>query len=156
MCLLRSASSHQWDERLHRRAGARLADETKLRALGQLAGGVAHDFNNTLGIILGRAQLLQRATHEEQLLRIGQEALTNGVQHGSHSMIHMELCFDHAAVRLRVSDDGCGFDDDGSARDSDNHYGLTGMRERAAELGGQLTITTAPGDGTTVEASVPL
>jgi len=46
-----------------------LVQHEKLRALGQLAGGVAHDFNNTLGIILGRAQLLQRATHEEPLLR---------------------------------------------------------------------------------------
>ncbi|HET9887517.1 MAG TPA: ATP-binding protein, partial [bacterium] len=46
-----------------------LVQHEKLRALGQLAGGVAHDFNNTLGIILGRAQLMQRATHEEVLLK---------------------------------------------------------------------------------------
>jgi PAS domain S-box-containing protein len=46
-----------------------LVQHEKLRALGQLAGGVAHDFNNTLGIILGRAQLLQRSAREEALLR---------------------------------------------------------------------------------------
>ncbi len=46
-----------------------LVQHEKLRALGQLAGGVAHDFNNTLGIILGRAQLLQRVTREEPILK---------------------------------------------------------------------------------------
>ncbi len=46
-----------------------LVQHEKLRALGQLAGGVAHDFNNTLGIILGRAQLLQRVVKDEQILR---------------------------------------------------------------------------------------
>lgn len=46
-----------------------LVQHEKLRALGQLAGGVAHDFNNTLGIILGRAQLLQRVAKDESMLR---------------------------------------------------------------------------------------
>jgi PAS domain S-box-containing protein len=46
-----------------------LVQHEKLRALGQLAGGVAHDFNNTLGIILGRAQLLQRVAKDDQVLR---------------------------------------------------------------------------------------
>lgn len=48
---------------------SQLVQHEKLRALGQLAGGVAHDFNNTLGIILGRAQLLQRQVSDENTLR---------------------------------------------------------------------------------------
>ena len=93
---------------------------------------------------------------ENQLLRIGQEAITNAVRHAGAKRVNLDLRFDERTVVLRVSDDGCGFDAGAGARDSDNHYGLTGMRERAAELGGQLPITTAPGDGTTVEAAVPL
>jgi PAS domain S-box-containing protein len=47
----------------------RAARADKLRALGQLASGVAHDFNNSLAAILGRAQLLRRQTHDEALVR---------------------------------------------------------------------------------------
>ena len=95
-------------------------------------------------------------TLEEQLLRIGQEAVSNAVRHGSASTIHMELCFDHAAVRLRVSDDGCGFDPDQPARRSREHWGIAGMRERAERVGAQLRLVSQPGAGTTVEALVPL
>ncbi len=95
-------------------------------------------------------------TLEEQLLRIGQEAVSNAVRHGSASMIHMELCFDHAAVRLRVSDDGCGFDPDQPAREAAEHWGIAGMRERAEKVGAQLRLVSQPGAGTTVEALVPL
>ena len=95
-------------------------------------------------------------TLEEQLLRIGQEAVSNAVRHGAASTIHMELCFDHAAVRLRVSDDGCGFDPDRPAHDADGHWGIAGMRERAAKVGAQLRLVSQPGAGTTVEALVSL
>jgi signal transduction histidine kinase len=93
---------------------------------------------------------------ENQLLRIGQEAITNAVRHAGAKRITLDLRFDEREVLLRVSDDGCGFDAKAGAHDSDNHYGLTTMRERAEELGGQLTIATAPGNGTVVEANVPL
>ena len=95
-------------------------------------------------------------TLEEQLLRIGQEAVSNAVRHGSASTIHMELSFDHAAVRLRVSDDGCGFDPDRPADDARVHWGIAGMRERAERVGAQLRLMSQPGAGTTVEALVPL
>ena len=95
-------------------------------------------------------------TLEEQLLRIGQEAVSNAVRHGSARTIHLELCFDHAAVRLRVTDDGCGFDPD-QPRDSANmHWGIAGMRERAERVGAQFRLMSQPGAGTTVEAFVPL
>ncbi len=95
-------------------------------------------------------------TLEEQLLRIGQEAVSNAVRHGSASTIHMELSFDHAAVRLRVSDDGCGFDPDRPADGARVHWGIAGMRERAERVGAQLRLMSQPGAGTTVEALVPL
>ena len=57
-------------------------------------------------------------------------------------------------MTLRVTDDGRGFDYDSSTL-TENHYGLTTMRERAQELGGQFNITTVVGRGTAVEAVVP-
>ena len=67
----------------------------------------------------------------------------------------MELVFDHAAVRLRVSDDGCGFEPD-QPFGADAHWGIAGMRERAEKVGAQLRLVSQPGAGTTVEALVPL
>jgi len=61
---------------------------------------------------------------------------------------------DGAAVVLRVTDDGRGFDPEARAIRS-RRLGLTSMHERAASLGGRLTITSAAGDGTTVELRVP-
>ena len=92
---------------------------------------------------------------ENQLLRIGQEAVTNAVRHSGASRISLELRFDDDAVTLRVSDDGRGFDYREGAHDTDEHYGLTSMRERAKDLGGQFKVTTAAGRGTTIEAIVP-
>ena len=95
-------------------------------------------------------------TLEEQLLRIGQEAVANAVRHGSASTVHMELRFEPTAVLLRVSDDGCGFDPDQPGHQADAHWGIAGMRERAEKVGARLRLVSQPGAGTTVEALVPL
>ena len=88
---------------------------------------------------------------DEHLLRIGQEALTNAIRHGHARRIVMELDFSDDAVLLRLTDDGRGFDPN-SAFDG---LGLAGIRARAASIGGQLSISTAPGSGTTIVVSVP-
>jgi signal transduction histidine kinase len=92
---------------------------------------------------------------ENQLLRIGQEAITNAVRHADAKRIHVELKFDGRAVALRVFDDGRGFDCDCPAADADRHYGLATMRERAEELGGQFRLQAAVGRGTEIETIVP-
>lgn len=93
---------------------------------------------------------------ENQLLRIGQEAITNAVRHAGATRINLEMRFDDDTVTLRVSDDGRGFEYEYPAHDGDNHYGLTTMRERAEEMGGRFTIATAVGRGTAIETTVPL
>jgi signal transduction histidine kinase len=94
------------------------------------------------------------AAVEGELLRIAQEAITNAARHAAASRITVNLQQDHDSVWLRVVDDGVGFDVDASLSTGRGHYGLTGMRERAARAGGRLTITSSP-KGTTVEARVP-
>jgi signal transduction histidine kinase len=60
-------------------------------------------------------------------------------------------------LRLRVADNGRGFDQARELSDHDSrHYGLAGMKERAKEIGGTLVIDTHSGGGTVVEAAVPL
>jgi signal transduction histidine kinase len=88
---------------------------------------------------------------DEHLLRIGQEALTNAIRHGHPRRIVMELDFSDDAVLLRLIDDGPGFD----ANSAFDGLGLAGIRARVSSMGGQLSIESAAGSGTTISVSVP-
>jgi signal transduction histidine kinase len=92
---------------------------------------------------------------EHQLLRIGQEALLNAVRHSGATAISLRLQYDPDTVSLVISDNGHGFDVARSGEGTTDHYGLMTMHERAEQAGGRLTLTSAPGRGTTVEAVVP-
>jgi signal transduction histidine kinase len=98
--------------------------------------------------------VIPSVTLEGELLRIGQEAIANAAHHAEATHIHVELEQDADLVRLRVVDNGRGFDVGEVLTADGGHYGLTGMRERAARMGGRLTVTSSP-NGTVVEASVP-
>ncbi|WP_442949666.1 PAS domain-containing protein, partial [Nostoc sp.] len=85
---------------------------------------------------------------ENNLLRIGQEALTNAIKYADAAEIRVELVYDNAQCILRVKDDGRGF---GVATiPSVGGFGLLGMSERAEHLGAQLTIQSQPGQGTEI------
>jgi signal transduction histidine kinase/ligand-binding sensor domain-containing protein len=92
---------------------------------------------------------------EEQLLRIGQEAVSNAVRHSGASRIRIRLDYRPDDVTLRVADDGRGFDFAALQREPNGHYGLITMRERAAEIGGSLLIESRPPAGTEITAVVP-
>lgn len=92
---------------------------------------------------------------EHQLLRIGQEAVLNAVRHAGSPTVTMHLHYDEDAVTLTIADAGHGFDPSHPVGTGD-HYGLVTMRERAQQAGGQLSITSSPGHGTTVEARLPI
>ena len=92
------------------------------------------------------------AEHENTLLRIGQEALTNAVRYSGAGRIVVHLRFGNDWVTLSVRDDGQGFD---VAERVGKGYGLTGMYERVAALGGSLSIDSQPGEGTEVSATLP-
>jgi signal transduction histidine kinase/ligand-binding sensor domain-containing protein len=93
---------------------------------------------------------------EEQLLKIGREAIVNAARHSQADRISIELESGDRAVTLRVTDNGTGFDPAAIASDASAHYGLTSMRERAEEVGGRLTVDSSHGRGTRIEATVPL
>ncbi|HEX6627936.1 MAG TPA: PAS domain-containing protein [Gemmatimonadaceae bacterium] len=88
---------------------------------------------------------------DEHLLRIGQEALTNAIRHGRAQRIVMKLDFSDDRVLLRLTDDGRGFD----ANSAFDGLGLAGIKARAASIGGQVSISSASGSGTTIVVSVP-
>jgi PAS domain S-box-containing protein len=85
---------------------------------------------------------------ENNLLRIGQEALTNAIRHANADEIRVELVYDRDRFCLRVRDNGQGFGV-GSIPSSEG-FGLLGMSERAERIGAQLTIRSQPGQGTEI------
>jgi signal transduction histidine kinase len=89
---------------------------------------------------------------EENLLRIGQEVLTNVLRHARASKFETELAFNDEEVRLNLRDNGSGFDPAGTY----DGFGLQGMRERVEGMGGQLAIQSAKGEGTTISIVLPL
>lgn len=92
---------------------------------------------------------------EQQLMLIGQEAMLNAVRHGQAQVVRVDLEYTRSTVKLRISDDGQGFDAASVNYEIAGHYGLSTMRERAQDLGGGLTIESGVGRGTAVEAVVP-
>jgi signal transduction histidine kinase len=86
------------------------------------------------------------------MYRLAQEAITNATQHARHATrIDVRVADEADRVRLTVRDDG----DGGSADRSESGYGLVGMAERAALLGGTFEAGPGPGKGWTVNAVVP-
>lgn len=95
---------------------------------------------------------------EVGLYRIGQEALRNALRHAAAGHVTLRLDTSSNAMRLRIEDDGQGFDAEGVlSRDrASGRFGLVGMRERARLLGGTLRVESTPGVGTRITAHVPL
>lgn len=103
----------------------------------------------------GEPKVLHPAVREE-VYRIGAEALTNAFNHAKASSIELEILYGIAALGLLVRDDGIGIEDSAIAKPgSAAHFGLVGMRERAAKISSRIEIFTRPGAGTEVRLRVP-
>ena len=87
------------------------------------------------------------------LYRIAQQAVANASQHARARRVVVHLTRSADTVKLRVEDDGAGFDPGDVPRD---RFGLVGMRERARLLGGTLVVESAPEDGTAIDVRVPV
>lgn len=92
---------------------------------------------------------------EQAIYRIVQEALNNVVKHAGACCVTVSLDVQADQLKLRVVDDGAGFDMGVIEPLAGRHLGLISMRERAAELGGQLELFSQPGKGTEVVVVVP-
>ena len=90
------------------------------------------------------------------LLRIVDEAITNAIRHGEAREARVSLERDDSFLSLSIEDDGAGFETAAALAPGDGRYGLRFMRERAAELGGDLELASALGRGTRVMVRVPL
>jgi signal transduction histidine kinase len=88
---------------------------------------------------------------KQELFQIGKEAIANALTHAGASRIDARLRYRAGGVTLAVRDDGRGFDPDRAPGPAEGHFGLVGMRERAARVAARLAIRSRPGEGTEVE-----
>jgi PAS domain S-box-containing protein len=91
---------------------------------------------------------------QDEIYRIGREALINAFSHSRAQRIELEIEYANDDLRMRIRDNGCGIDPQVLDAGRDGHWGLTGMRERAKRIGGSLKISSAVRAGTEVELSV--
>lgn len=92
---------------------------------------------------------------ENNLLRIGQEAITNASKYAKAQNILVALDFEERRLRMSISDNGQGFDVS-SPPASESGFGLKGMQERATEIHAEFSITSEPGEGAIVTLTLPL
>jgi signal transduction histidine kinase len=90
------------------------------------------------------------AAREDALVRIACEAVANVARHSGARQASLILESDGPRLRLRVSDRGCGFD----LASAGGGFGLTSMRQRARSVGGELRVSSVPGQGREVEATL--
>src|SRR5213082_2185993 len=110
------------------------------------AGTALHTTFNLRGKLRNLPQYWQ-----ENLLHIGQEALTNALKHAHPRNFETRLIFNSKAFRLELRDDGNGL----RVKQRHDGLGLAGMRERAEQMGGTLKVSSARGKGTTIVVTVP-
>ncbi len=117
-------------------------------ALQKMAEETATRANLKLDLSLPNRPLSLSAGVEQAIYRVAQEALANAVHHANAQTLTMRLSINGAGVSLVVRDDGLGFNP--RQGQTAGHFGLPGMRERAQLVGGQLSIDSQPGQGTTI------
>jgi signal transduction histidine kinase len=104
--------------------------------------------------VIGRQQPV-RPPIQEEIYRIGREALVNAICHSGAKRVDLELEYAESDLRLRVRDNGCGIDPEVLDSGRTGHWGLAGMRERATRIGGLLNISSSASAGTEVQLSIP-
>lgn len=103
-------------------------------------------------VVTGNAGARVEAPKRLALLRVFQESVNNAVRHGAARSIEARLDAASRALSLAITDDGVGFDPEHQPAGR----GRTGMRARATELGGDLTVHSTPGGGTVVRLELPV
>jgi signal transduction histidine kinase len=123
-----------------------------VKALQVHARDLAHERRVMCEVqVLGEPELLVPAV-EDEMVQIGREALTNAFFHACATSITLSIVYGEAGVNVQVCDDGIGLQAPATDRE---HWGIRGMEERAAAIGGHLAITPRAGGGTCVSLEVP-
>jgi signal transduction histidine kinase len=105
--------------------------------------------------VLGKPRTLNPEI-QEQLFLIGREAVMNALRHSGSTKIEVEVQYLRDLLRVFVRENGCGVNPETVQKESDSHWGLRGMRERAEHIGARFDIWSKTGAGTEVRVAVPV
>jgi ligand-binding sensor domain-containing protein/signal transduction histidine kinase len=148
---LAEARTSIWDLRSEA-AGAADLPSRLTQSCNRIASGTA---TKVYLQVKGTYRPVARKT-EDELLRIGQEAVTNAVRHAGAARIDVQLIYESTRMFLRVADDGRGFQPLPGASGAEGHFGIRGMHERAGQIGAALLLESTPGGGTQISVEAPL
>jgi signal transduction histidine kinase len=131
------------------------SDSGLAAAIAQATKEITEAKNVKLKLKLDKSPAELSPEVQYNLLRIASEAVNNSVKHSGAKVIEVTLTCGEQELQLSVKDDGAGFSkENGGMRPG--HYGLIGMKERAAQIGGRINLASEPGRGTTVSVLLPI
>ncbi|MBM6401775.1 sensor histidine kinase [Phycicoccus sonneratiae] len=128
-----------------------LQSRTLVEAMQRLGAAVSSETGLRTDVSVDGEPAPLGGVAEVVLLRTAQEALSNVRRHAEAGRVAVALAYEPQRVVLTVTDDGCGFDPSADG----GGFGLDGVRARAAQVGGAVGLTSAPGAGTTLRLEVP-
>ncbi|WP_051750003.1 sensor histidine kinase [Phycicoccus jejuensis] len=128
-----------------------LQSRTLVEAMQRLGDAVSSETGMRAEVTVDGEPAPLGGVAEVVLLRTAQEALSNVRRHASAGHVAVSLAYEPERVVLTVCDDGRGFDTGADRRG----FGLDGVRARAAQVGGEVDLTSVPGSGTTLRLEVP-
>jgi signal transduction histidine kinase len=131
--------------------GTKAAIEALVERLAGAPGAPRIELHLDLDYEAGRCPDRHEPTIENTLYRLVQEATTNAVKHAAARLIEISVVERDGSIEAHVRDDGEGFDPDQRA----DGFGLIGIRERLALVGGTVEVTSRPGEGTEIAATIP-
>jgi signal transduction histidine kinase len=136
-----------------------LDDLGLLAAIRWYANEVSQRYNIPINIYYQGEKPRLTTEMRATIFRIVQEAITNTIRHANASQISISLTYAVDHIKLQISDDGQGFDVDkilAEQSDGSPAWGLLGIFERTSLVNGTCSILSTPGQGTTVELTVPI
>jgi signal transduction histidine kinase len=146
------------DESRHTVRGLRLRhseEENLERALTQISNDLAAPRQVKYQVVVEGTPRSLRPLVRDEIYRIGGEALANAFRHAGATAVETVLEYGRDHFRLLVRDDGQGIDPEVLKAGREGHFGLSGLRERAAKIGARLKVRTAAGAGTEIDLLVP-
>jgi signal transduction histidine kinase len=132
-----------WDLRSHL-----LENSTLVNAVGEVAKLMSASSRVPISVGTSGSPRKLPAQVENNLLRITQEALANALKHARATQINISFAYDPGKIRLRIQDDGVGFDTNNNGIVYAGHFGLLDMSERAEKMGGSFSVVSIPRQGT--------
>jgi signal transduction histidine kinase len=124
-------------------------------AVSQLARRISLESGINVTVETAGSPLALGAEAERSLMMLVREALQNAIRHGAPKSVSVHLRFGPRCLQVEVEDDGRGFDTRVDRAENTQHYGLIGMRERVAKVGGEFHLASSPGRGTQIRFTLP-